>query len=105
MPRNRYYQKYPEKYRLQLREYYKKLRLMALDMLGNKCNTCGFDDPRALQIDHINGGGTKHRKETTKTFIKSVVDSLLDNEGIYQLLCANCNWIKRVENKEDKSIK
>ncbi len=23
--------------------------------------------------------------------------------GEYQLLCANCNWIKRVENKEESS--
>src|SRR5208283_3808686 len=27
------------------------------------CNKCGFIDIRALSIDHINSGGTKHRKE------------------------------------------
>jgi hypothetical protein len=27
-----------------------------------KCDTCGADDLRVLNMDHVNGGGTAHRK-------------------------------------------
>ncbi|MEK7178047.1 MAG: hypothetical protein AAB721_00070, partial [Patescibacteria group bacterium] len=55
-------------------------------------------DYRALQIDHILGNGSKERKKnnTTKIYHKIVNKQ---TKG-YQLLCANCNWIKRYTNKE-----
>ena len=31
------------------------LRLQAFQALGGRCARCGFDDVRALQIDHVNG--------------------------------------------------
>ena len=37
-------------------------RLLVLSKLGGKCCRCGFDDPRALQIDHVNGDGYKERE-------------------------------------------
>ena len=72
-------------------------RLEVIDYLGGECVTCGFDDYRAFQIDHIKGGGTQERIRlgTTKHFQR-----ILDGSTDYQLLCANCNWIKRVENQE-----
>ena len=78
------------------------IRNSVLEALGGSCRFCGFSDKRALQIDHINGGGSKERKERTfkGTFHKHVLQSFLKKEDKYQLLCANCNWIKRVENKE-----
>lgn len=82
------------------REYFRRLRVTILSLLGDKCVRCGFSDPRALQIDHINGGGTKEKKELKTSFNKLVLLSLANNEGRYQLLCANCNWIKRVERQE-----
>ena len=33
-----------------------------------------------------------------------VLRSVAENEGRYQLLCANCNWIKRYEKKEENPI-
>ena len=54
-----------------------------------------------LQIDHINGGGVKELKKVNGTeHTKKVIRSVLNKENKYQLLCANCNWIKRVLNKE-----
>ncbi len=84
------------------KKYNQKQRIKTLDLLGGKCVRCGFDDYRALQIDHINGGGHKERKELgfNGSFHKNVMNSHSNNENKYQLLCANCNWIKRVENKE-----
>ena len=98
-----------QKYRLNNREKIKennrkhhlKKRNELFDLLGNKCCKCGFSDKRALQIDHINGGGRSERiKYNTKDFHRIVLRSLKNNENKYQLLCANCNWIKRYENKE-----
>jgi len=75
--------------------------------LGGKCAKCGFDDYRALQIDHINGDGYKERKSKgvgqkyigNCNTVKKVCKGELKN---YQLLCANCNWIKRYENNEHR---
>ena len=73
----------------------------AFNLLGNKCVRCGFADPRALQIDHINGGGSKllsHRRCTSFYYRQVALDP--EAQKHYQTLCANCNWIKRAENHE-----
>lgn len=65
-----------------------------------RCVRCGFSDLRALQVDHINGGGQRQRmafKNKDSFFIS--LKRLGFPEG-YQVLCANCNWIKRAENGE-----
>lgn len=86
------------------RDYLRKLRLSVIEILGNKCCKCGFSDRRALQIDHINGGGSKERKEKgfNGNFHRHVLKSFMNKENKYQLLCANCNWIKRCEENETK---
>lgn len=66
-------------------------------MYGGKCARCGFTDSRALQLDHINGGGTKEHKRSSSY---SVHKRALEGANDLQLLCANCNWIKRYENEE-----
>lgn len=82
-----------------------RYRLAVLNKLGDKCVWCGFNDKRALQIDHINGGGSRERCRITNTneFYKIVTESVDNNEEKYQLLCANCNVIKRIENGEHKN--
>lgn len=71
-------------------------------LLGGACIKCGFSDVRALQLDHIDGGGNKDRL-TAPRGNDRFRSMLRDPEGTqtkFQILCANCNWIKRVENKE-----
>lgn len=92
--------RYAEKRRQNSREYFRKVREATLDLLGGKCLRCDFSDRRALQIDHVNGGGTKDKETIRGVYYKSVINSFLEGEGKYQLLCANCNWIKRVEQNE-----
>ena len=71
------------------------LRIQILVKLGGKCRKCGYKrDIRAIQIDHVNGGGKADRAGGMEKFYKRV---LSDTTGAYQLLCANCNWIKRWE--------
>lgn len=89
-----------EIYRKQKAHYLQK-RAEMLMLMGGECIRCGFSDERALQIDHINGGGIKDRVNlNTKDFHRKVLKSIKNKENKYQLLCANCNWIKRSENKE-----
>ncbi len=85
-------------------ETYKKRilekRRALFSFLGDKCVKCSFSDWRALQIDHVNGGGNKERRRSVDQYYKIVKESIINNEEKYQLLCANCNWIKRYENNE-----
>jgi hypothetical protein len=67
--------------------------------LGNQCCRCGFKDKRALQIDHIHGGGMAERKVRNTGGIQYLRYAAQHPE-LFQILCANCNWIKRAENKE-----
>lgn len=87
----------------QQREAKRKLDIFAHYCNGNpQCARCGFDDIRALQIDHINGGGTNRRRQLGLFGGSHFYKWLQLNkypEG-YQVLCANCNWIKRTENNE-----
>lgn len=70
----------------------------ALIMLGYRCARCGYDEaPRAFQIDHVNGGG---RAEFRRIGYYKIVARVLRGEPGYQLLCANCNVIKRFANGE-----
>ena len=65
------------------------------------CAQCGFTDVRALQLDHIDGGGAKQVREL-KGRGWTLYRWLRKNnfpQG-YQVLCANCNWIKRHTNEE-----
>ena len=71
-------------------------------MAGASCTRCGFSDKRALQIDHVNGNGMQDRKSGYYKFYQDVIASLERGEKKYQILCANCNWIKRRELKEEK---
>lgn len=77
-------------------------RLKTLEIMGNKCIKCGFSDVRALQIDHIDGGGADEIRtwRFKGNYNTHVATSFLAKENKYQLLCANCNWVKKTENNE-----
>jgi len=82
--------------------YWGKMRKELIDYMGGKCVKCGFKDIRALQIDHVNGGGTKEIRINNPQLKspKLYKAHIEKNRNNYQLLCANCNWIKRSENNE-----
>ena len=80
---------------------YHKLRHRIFDILGWSCARCGFDDYRALQVDHIYGGGGKQRSRVNSyCYFKEILQDP-NVKAKYQTLCANCNWIKRAENNEN----
>lgn len=80
--------------------YMHKWKGEAFRLLGSKCIRCGFSDQRALQFDHIKGDGYIDNHKRNVTHYKKIVASVKAGENRYQVLCCNCNWIKRVENKE-----
>ncbi len=76
-------------------DYKRRRRQLVYDYYGGKCACCGETQFEFLSIDHIHGGGTKHRKEENIRGA-SVIDWLLRNglpEG-FQVLCHNCNQAK-----------
>lgn len=88
------------------KNYWFSMRKDLIDFMGGKCIKCGFKDIRALQIDHVNGGGKKeHKNNLLLKSPKTYKEHITKNRGDYQLLCANCNWIKRHENQENRKIK
>jgi hypothetical protein len=80
----------------------KKYRIELLKILGNKCIRCGFSDIRALQFDHINDDGYLDKQNMKHAH--SIIAFYYKNPEIakqrLQILCANCNWIKRYEVKK-----
>jgi hypothetical protein len=104
--RRKWQKDFPEKVRQYAHDFKVKRRNELLDFLGDKCGKCGFVDRRAFQIDHKNGGGSKERK-LVRAGLLGVMYKMMKNGPVgfrqkYQLLCANCNWIKRLENNEIK---
>jgi len=78
-----------------------QLRSKCIDKLGGQCKKCGFSDRRALQIDHVFGDGADERREFGPRCAGVIYKRILDGERErYQILCANCNQIKKVENHE-----
>jgi hypothetical protein len=89
---------YEEKGWINKTRKHEKLREQAFAVLGGKCVVCGFSDPRALQIDHVNGNGCH---ESSQIGYYGILRKIIaGNTKDYQLMCANHNWIKRMENDE-----
>jgi hypothetical protein len=87
----------------------RKRRQIIIQLLGGKCsnpynlNHGDFlNDTRCLQIDHVNGGGVRELREHKNrySFYGMVIRKIKVGSKDYQLLCSNCNWIKRYINKE-----
>ena len=81
-----------------------KRKQLKLEVLSHyspdlKCGSCGFSDVRSLSIDHIKGNGTKHRKEIGNVDFYQWIKKNNFPKG-FQVLCFNCQWIKRVEDNE-----
>ena len=88
-----------EKEREISRERMRVLREQILALGDNKCKECGNTDTRCLQVDHVHGGGC--REAQVRSLGLPLVTKLFA-QGKLQVLCANCNWIKRFVRGEHK---
>jgi len=62
-----------------------------LDLLGCRCALCGETEALFLTIDHINGGGTEHRRRCTVTAMRTAIINDPDAKKKYRTLCMSCN--------------
>jgi hypothetical protein len=73
------------------------LRAKIFRHYGMFCKCCGENTYSFLVIDHIHGGGSKHRREVRAAGTHFY--AWLKREGFpvgFQTLCQNCNWGKRI---------
>lgn len=90
-------QKLPEE-REYRKEYNRRVRMAALVFYGGevpRCACCRETEVKFLGIDHMNGGGSQHRKEMGKGGIHIYL--WLRKNGYpdgFQVLCHNCNLAK-----------
>ncbi len=109
-----YAKQYRKSHRLELaaasKNTRKSIKTRVYAKLGNRCanpkclwinedGTSGCTDFRCLQIDHVNDDGTSSGDRALKSGYKFYLKVINDTKGLYQLLCANCNWIKRHANE------
>lgn len=62
---------------------------------GGQCQCCGEGELTFLAIDHIDGGGNKHRTKEFGGFGGIRFYRWLRRQGYpagYRVLCHNCNW-------------
>lgn len=86
----------PEIHRIQTKRAKSKLKDSLFDIYGHVCARCGFDDKRALTLDHkLNNGNVERREFGERGVYRRARDNFLPDE--YQTLCMNCQFIKRVE--------
>ena len=77
-----------------MRQYDLNRRKNILSHLGGKCASCGNDNWRVQQVDHINNDGYTDKRGTTA----KQKDILLYGTSKYQIMCCNCHIIKTKQN-------
>lgn len=73
--------------------YRLKRKMLVLQYYGERCACCGENHIQFLTIDHVNGGGNKHRRENNITGGSTMYTWLIRHnfpEG-FRTLCFNCN--------------
>jgi hypothetical protein len=75
------------------RNYARNFRIAVFNHYGHSCKCCGETEPNFLQIDHIDGGGNKHRKLIGRSHLYSWLVKNNYPKG-FQVLCTNCNFAK-----------
>jgi hypothetical protein len=91
---NAYQREYTKTHKFRRRtaakEYYRRLRIDVIEGYGSRCACCGDTTWEFLTLDHVNGGGNKHRKAGGS--YAPYFDAIQRNfPPDYRLLCYNCN--------------
>lgn len=79
------------------KNYRREIKLTVMVQYGGKCACCGETELEFLTIDHIDGGGTQHRKRLNTP---NIYRWLMQNNFPpgFQVLCMNCNFATRYKN-------
>ncbi len=76
------------------RDWRRDVKTEVMEHYGTICACCGESHLEFLNIDHINGGGNKHRKEIGRKKAGSSFYHWLKQNGYpegFRVLCYNCN--------------
>ena len=104
--RRSYAKRNPKIIALGRKRYNVKQRNKVLEYYGNYCHCCGENEIKFLSIDHINGGGTKHRKQIGGGGTSLYLWLIKNNFPIgFQILCYNCNMAKGLYGKCPHNLK
>jgi hypothetical protein len=80
------------KVKIAIKRYHTELRMAILAAYGNKCVCCGQKRIEFLEIDHIAGGGNKHRKLIRRSGPSMYLWLKQQNfPPGFRVLCINCN--------------
>lgn len=86
------------------KKYRAKLKREILTHYGNgklACIICGFNDIRALSIDHIEGSGKAHRKQINRMGVSFYAWLRKENyPNGFRTLCMNCQWVEKARLEE-----
>lgn len=94
--RKRWYQENKKHHNAKRLEARHRLKKEVTDHYGGKCYCCGETELDFLCIDHIDGGGNKHKKQEKISSGTGFHEWLRKNnfpEG-FQTACHNCNFSK-----------
>lgn len=103
--RVKYYWRNPDKWRAAARKFIadhreeltekrRELKKEVIAAYGGKCECCGNHYWEHLTVDHVNGGGSKHRaalRAKGQKLYEWLKANNFPKEG-FRLLCMNCNW-------------
>lgn len=97
--KNREYQKnWARKNKGRHKEYRNKKRIEAIEKLGGKCVYCGCNEYKALEINHIKGGGSKEHNDGRK-IVLDIIYERIDIKEV-ELTCRVCNnwhYLKKIK--------
>lgn len=85
------------KKRKRAKELQQEQKLVVFEHYSNgkiECECCHESNIGFLSLDHIHGGGGKHRKAINSNTYKWIINHNFPDG--YQILCMNCNWGRRI---------
>lgn len=81
-----------------------RIRRIVIEHYGGRCKFCDISETMFLTIDHVEGGGKVHRKESGEQNICRLLYRQSLKEGAFptgfQVLCWNCNSAKHIHGAE-----
>ena len=88
-----------ESTRIWQKAHIRKLRKEMIEAYGGKCCCCGETEPIFMQLDHINNDGSIERRRYGNHVVEwQELKKTGWPKNRHQLLCANCNYGKRMNN-------
>lgn len=76
------------------RNKYIDLKIEVFEKYGNKCSNCGESNIEYLTMDHIKNDGNEHRREIGLQIYPWLKRNSYPKDN-FQILCFNCNYVKR----------